>query len=293
MAIVKFEMFVSHDGNPIFKFKKSKSEAYALEFVDLWVIHRPLSNMQPTEIVWEIHLDATKCKGKVSALSELVYGTLPKGYIEDVPPAPLRIGECYVLTGTDAIFQRISEREYKLYTLDEFDALCGLPPQKSVFQSRTNIDKDALEHPSKRLSHPDAVRLMKDDFFWDASDNMSPFGSDDAWQVMTDFVERFQNEPVTNIEGFLSEEFGRLALCSFDFWCAQLTEPFGFELEDGNRIVIASAFSQLMLKGAISADLKKLAEHALKLSYSLNDFKEGYLDRLRRMEFVIETAPLV
>ena len=285
---MKFEMSVSPSGNPVFKFEKFKSEVYALEFVDLWVIHRPLNTMEPTEIYWEIHLDATKSKGKVWALSELVYGTVPDGYMEDVPPAPLRVGECYILTGTDVFFQKISEREYKLYSTDEFDVLCGLPSQQEYLQSQTNIDEEALIYPSKRLNHPEAVKLMREDFFWDASDNLSPFGSDDGWQVMTDLIKRFQNEPVINIETFLSEEFDRLALCSFDFWRSQHEEPFQFELEDGNRIVISAAFSHLMLTGTISAELRKFFKHAIKLSYSLNDFTEDYLNRLRQMNAVVE-----
>jgi uncharacterized protein YfeS len=289
---MKFELTVSPSGNPVFKFKKSKSESYAaLNFVNLVILWVSKDNLQSTEICWELWLDATKSKGKIEALTELEYGILPKGYLEDSAAIPLRVGEFYCLGGFDPVIQKISEREYKVLDGAEFDNLMGKPQRHPEIKQSVTDNYSSPIHPSKSLSHPTAVQLMTDDFFWDASDNDSPFGSDDGWQVMMDFINHIEKGSLVKIVEFLSDEFDRLALCSYQFWLSQKNEPFGFELEDGNRIVIAATFAQLMMMGATTADLREAFQHAIKLSYLLNDFRKKYLDRLRKMEDIIRQAP--
>jgi uncharacterized protein YfeS len=287
---MKFEISASPRGNPIFKFEKSKSEAYALKFVDLCILRLDKEDTQTSEICWDIWLDAKQSKGKVWALSELEYGKLPAGYLEEFPAIQLEVGGYYCLVDTDSVFQKVSENDYKLLSREEFDASRGRFAMQPTPLSSCVYD-NPLSHPSRGLSHPEAVRLMQEEFLWDASDNDSPFGSDDGWQVMMDFINHIEKGSVVKIVEFLSDEFDRLALCSYQFWLSQKNEPFGFELEDGNRIVIAATFAQLMMKGGVSADLREAFQHAIKLSYLLNDFREKYLDRLRKMEDIIRQAP--
>lgn len=42
----------------------------------------------------------------------------------------------------------------------------------------------------KEIAHPDALQLLKEDFFWDTSDEFAPFGSDEGSDAFSKFHKR-------------------------------------------------------------------------------------------------------
>src|SRR5262245_18845110 len=40
---------------------------------------------------------------------------------------------------------------------------------------------------SKKTAHPEAAKLMNEDWFWSETDELAPFGDDDGWNGLLEF----------------------------------------------------------------------------------------------------------
>lgn len=121
---------------------------------------------------------------------------------------------------------------------------------------------------SPEVAHPNAKRLLKDEFFWDICDEDSPFGNDtgaDTLEFYRAWIEESDDD-----EDFLhqiSDEWEvdwERAESIPDEELKDSLEEEHFDILTYDDVVIAMAFAQLVLEGNISRDVAALAERSLK-----------------------------
>jgi len=121
---------------------------------------------------------------------------------------------------------------------------------------------------SREAAHPNARRLMEAEFYWDVTDEDSPFGNDTgadtlefyrAWLKSSDDEEDFLDEL------FAEWEIDRVAAESVpDADLGILLEEDEYDILTYDDVVIAQAFAQLVLEGRTERDTAALATRALK-----------------------------
>jgi uncharacterized protein YfeS len=166
--------------------------------------------------------------------------------------------------------------------------------QKLYFSDKEEKeDTLALEN-----SHPNFVKLLRAEFYYDCTDERSPFGNDDG------------SDQLYNLEDWYRDKKGESNIIK---WLHKTINAFGFKItsEASSKIldpeildqfedvdpdflncmdntIIATAFGQFKITGQLDAELKELALIALrrqKLLQEMNDTSEhAYLERLSVME---------
>ena len=125
--------------------------------------------------------------------------------------------------------------------------------------------------PSRENSHPNFVKVLTDEFYYDCTDEFSPFGNDDGADTLFNLEDWYKengklNNPVKFLKDIIDENFG------FETKYIKLTdkakilkvnaeEEFMFDSID--HAIIATAFGQYKIEGVLSPDLKDLADIAL------------------------------
>ena len=121
---------------------------------------------------------------------------------------------------------------------------------------------------SRDKAHPNARRLLKAGFYWDADDHDSPFGNDTGWDTLQFY--RAWIRQSDDEEDFLHQLFEERGV---DWEAAasipdeQLSARLDGEHHDivtYDDVVIALAFAQLVLAGNCELDTAALAARALR-----------------------------
>jgi uncharacterized protein YfeS len=147
-------------------------------------------------------------------------------------------------------------------------------------------------------SHPNFVNLLASEFYYDCTDEFSPFGNDDG------------SDQLYNLEEWYRDKKGENNIVK---WLHKTINAFGFKItsEAGSKIldaeildqfqdvdpdflncmdntIIATAFGQFKISGQLDAELKELALIALKRQNLLQEMEKApehkYLERLVIME---------
>lgn len=130
-------------------------------------------------------------------------------------------------------------------------------------------DHDPFNEPTQRSKR--SVALMKEDFFWDCTEEESPFGSDEGWEAYYSFRDWRSENPKTSVVYFLDEiMYGRsaeynLELTTDDAITVAIKFPkkafLGKEYtpEDLDMTVLATVLGQLIDEGKIEKTLKPFA----------------------------------
>lgn len=108
-------------------------------------------------------------------------------------------------------------------------------------------------------AHPNARRLLKDDFYWDVTDENSPFGNDTGADTLAFY--RAWIEESDDDEDFLHQLFEEWDV---DWEAAQANPDGALDSFTYDDAVIAVAFAQLVLEGNTSRDIAALASRALR-----------------------------
>lgn len=120
---------------------------------------------------------------------------------------------------------------------------------------------------SREEAHPNARRLLKDEFYWDVCDEDSPFGNDtgaDTLEFYRAWIEHSDDD-----EDFLHQLFDEWDVDWEDAQAvpaaelAQRLESDPFHILAYDDAVIATAFAQIVLEGNASRDMAMLAMRAL------------------------------
>lgn len=157
---------------------------------------------------------------------------------------------------------------------------------------------------AKVHAHPRAIALMQDEFFWDCSDELAPFGSDEGENALTEFIEWRKAHPHTpTIEclkwaiesiGDMPFEAYNETLLDRDYIAQQMEDP-AFDAHQCifilDTAIIATGFGQLVFEGVIDEENKPVIAIALERqvcwallseSWSYAEQRIGYLNILKR-----------
>lgn len=158
-------------------------------------------------------------------------------------------------------------------------------------------------------AHPKAVALIPQDFFWNAADELAPFGSDEGDTALSEYREwRKQNPGTPTIEclKWVIEDLGEMELNDYN---NELLDREKIESAITNNefddqyyiftldtTVIASGFGQLVDEGIIETANKPFIQTAIDRLIIWTelqpDWKHGaaYITNLRVLRDALETA---
>jgi uncharacterized protein YfeS len=127
------------------------------------------------------------------------------------------------------------------------------------------------EGPSRETSHPNFVTTLTEEFYYDCTDEFSPFGNDDGADTLESLEEWYQEngdlkKPLKFLKELIEENWG------FETKYMKLTDKekilkinsekeFMFDTIDHS--IVATAFGQYKIEGTLGSDLKDLANLAL------------------------------
>jgi uncharacterized protein YfeS len=156
------------------------------------------------------------------------------------------------------------------------------------------------EDLSPEHSHWKARAALTDAFFWDASDDTAPFGSEtgrDVLEALRDFRDEHPRESPIQL---LDELLARWEVVS-DHWDAveadavqAIGEADEYSLLTRDEAVIALAFAQIIIEGKVDPEARRRAVFALKrqsLPALLHAWGDRRIQRAARVERM--TAVLV
>ncbi|WP_445457516.1 hypothetical protein [Flavobacterium sp. HNIBRBA15423] len=163
----------------------------------------------------------------------------------------------------------------------------------------------------KSKAHPNAIKLLKDDFFWTNNDELSPFGSDEGHEALCEFrrwrkenseievgyciawvinsVGEIDNYDDYNEESIVDEELIRQKIIDNNFDDKQ----YIYALDTS---IIATALGQLVDEGTIEVDYKYYVQVAINRQriwarlHNNWEYKDEYIRRLNIIEKVLEQA---
>jgi uncharacterized protein YfeS len=159
-------------------------------------------------------------------------------------------------------------------------------------------DEDFWEFSSEN-SHPNAVAILTDEFYWDEIDDNSPFGNDTGNDTLKLFQEWREKNWMESPIVFLNQLLDKWDVTN-DFWdvtdlaeAQNLREQDEFSFYIRDYVAIALAFGQLLLAGKIDAEPKRRALLAIErqslpiITEHWNSAKER-IERLQKMRSVLE-----
>ncbi|MDR7211235.1 hypothetical protein [Flavobacterium piscis] len=171
--------------------------------------------------------------------------------------------------------------------------------------------EDPFEGIDKNKAHPNALKLLKQDFFWDRVDELSPFGSDEGDMALREFRQWRKENPeievgyciawIINSVGQIKDydDYNEENLVNKKLIKEQIDNP---DFDDQHYIytldtsIIATALGQLVDEGFIEEDYKYFVQVAInrqKIWTKLNDcweHKDEYIKRLLIIEKVLQKA---
>ena len=160
--------------------------------------------------------------------------------------------------------------------------------------------------PDLKHAHPNAQKLMTDDFLWSPLEQSSPFGNDDGADAIWEFKEwRKSNKrksPLIFIKNLLNEwnytvyDYSQIDTLEIRLFInsSDIGDRLCFGIDD---VIIATGFGQFILEGKIDTDLKQLTLIALNrqlnpmlLKYVDKDYREIRIKQLNKLIEIINAA---
>jgi len=158
---------------------------------------------------------------------------------------------------------------------------CG-QPKNNTQQASKNLNVDTSQSQTKNMSdylptiekaNPVAKRLMNEEFYWSPIEETAPFGSDDASDTYAGFADWRKTHKANNPKEFLTEQIDSWGYPTFDLneTNFEKLKPYLKQSDLGTRYmsgidaaIVAIAFGQLYLEGAVDKDFKELAKTSIK-----------------------------
>jgi uncharacterized protein YfeS len=126
--------------------------------------------------------------------------------------------------------------------------------------------------PTIEKAHPTAKRLMDEEFYWSPIEETAPFGSDDGADTYAGFADWRLEHKSNSPKEYLLEHLTSWGYTPFNFNETDFkklkpyidSSPLARRFMIGtDAAIIAIAFGQLYLEGAIDKDFNKLAKTAI------------------------------
>jgi uncharacterized protein YfeS len=127
--------------------------------------------------------------------------------------------------------------------------------------------------PTFDKAHPNAQRLMIEDFYFSTIDETAPFGNDDGADTYAGFKDWRRTHLSDKPKEYLLEQLHRWGYPKFDIYETDIKKltPYLKENNLGSRYmsgvdaaIIAIAFGQLYLEGKVDNDFNELAKIAIR-----------------------------
>ncbi len=158
---------------------------------------------------------------------------------------------------------------------------CGQAQDKAQkISSGTNSDTTQKQSqsmsdysPTIDKAHPNAERLMNEEFYWSPIEETGPFGSDDGADTYAGFADWRRTHTKDKPEAFLREQIDYWGYPTFDLKETNFEKlkPYLRKSDLGNRYmsgidaaIVAIAFGQLYLEGTVDKDFKELTITSIK-----------------------------
>jgi uncharacterized protein YfeS len=170
-------------------------------------------------------------------------------------------------------------------------------------QSKTTESKAMADFElSPDTAHPNAKKLLTEDFYWSPIEETGPFGSDDGSDCFHGFVEwRMENKNDSPV-AYLNELIQEWGYPTFDLNVTdsekvkQLLSDMDSRMLIGqDNAVVAIGFGQFVLEGKIDNDIKDLTKKAIERELTtdlLNQFRSDYREtrkgQLEKMLVVVD-----
>lgn len=163
---------------------------------------------------------------------------------------------------------------------------------------------------NKSDAHPRATELIPDDFFWDDTDEIAPFGSEYGDTALTEFREWRAKNKKKSIVKFLQRTIEEIGEIEFKEYSVKLLDKMVIgnlltddeydveQLFDGlDTSIIAIGFAQLIDEGKIDQDAKRIIRIAIErqlISNSMGlydeDLSKEFISYLKVLKRVLEEA---
>lgn len=140
-----------------------------------------------------------------------------------------------------------------------------------------NMEEEESYGIDKEHAHPRSIELIPEDFFWDITDGLAPFGSDEGDMALSEFRDWRENNPNTPIKACIIwtiESVGEMKINDYnesllvkDKIKDQIFNP---NFDDQQYIftldisVIATGFGQLVDEGKIDEEIKPILSIAIR-----------------------------
>ena len=153
-------------------------------------------------------------------------------------------------------------------------------------------------------AHPRARQLLAESVVWDYSDEDSPLGNDIGADTFAGYLAFRTAQPATAVQRFVHDELASFDIADTDWdlldpGCLQaaLDTDSGFSVLRRDDFIIGLAFAQLLLEGAVDAEVKRRALLALRrqatdvvLSFRRGGGEDARKSQLAGFERVLETV---
>lgn len=146
-------------------------------------------------------------------------------------------------------------------------------------ENKFYYDNQEVGALAKETSHPNFVENMIAEFYYDCTDDFSPFGNDDGADLLLNLEEFYQEKKGKGILQWLFETIDEFGFKYKSEKCSNiLDEPTLNQLQNEDphfincmdNTIIAAAFGQIKIAGQVDKDLKDLAKIAIHRQLILN-----------------------
>jgi uncharacterized protein YfeS len=141
---------------------------------------------------------------------------------------------------------------------------------------------------NREFGHPKAISWFPEDFFWDCTDELAPFGSDEGDCALAEFRNWRKKNINRDLKVYLADIINSIGQMRVVGYSISLTSPelIKQQIEDTefddryfidtlDTTIIATIFGQFVDEGKIDKDVMSLAQIAIRrqLIYSSSQFR--------------------
>ncbi|AUC77441.1 hypothetical protein [Olleya sp. Bg11-27] len=153
---------------------------------------------------------------------------------------------------------------------------------------------DTEDGPTRETSHPNFVNSMTSGFYYDCTDEFSPFGSDDGADLLYNLEDWYREKRL--IRNTAKWMFNQIDEMGFEYKskdCSELMdlktikeiqEKDEYLILSMDNSIIATGFGQIKITGKIDTKLKFVTLKALDRQILVNNEDKNSVDYISRME---------
>tara|TARA_R110002033_G_C3763933_1_gene227468 strand:- start:5 stop:511 length:507 start_codon:yes stop_codon:yes gene_type:complete len=153
---------------------------------------------------------------------------------------------------------------------------------------------DTEDGPTRETSHPNFVSAMTSDFYYDCTDEFSPFGNDDGADLLYNLEDWYREKRlIRNTAKWMINQIDEMGFEYKSKDCSELMdlktineiqEKDDYLILSMDNSIIATGFGQIKITGKIDTKIKFLTLKALDRQILVNSEDRNRVDYISRME---------